>query len=173
MLQTSADGYTWTKPVDLFPPYNVPDGFTKPAWPGVVAKNLKAIMHQRVGWHVSKSGKLIAMGNYGVAVTPKDDPNDGNGIGRVVREIRKDGTFGPIYFIYYNHGFSEKNTDYPYYKRAKDKAFVKACDEILADPMYRMQWAEEADRDDKILPLKTPYKAFCGYTLPDGRKVGM
>ena len=151
----------------------MPDGFTKPAWPGVVAKNLKAIMHQRVGWHVSKGGKLIAMGNYGVAVTAKDDPNDGNGIGRVVPEIRKDGTFGPIYFIYYNHGFSEKNTDYPYYKRAKDKAFVKACDEILADPMYRMQWAEEADRDDDILPLKTPYKAFCGYTLPDGRKVGM
>lgn len=173
MLQTSTDGYTWSKPTELFPPYNVPDGFTKPAWPGVVAKNLKAIMHQRVGWHVSKSGKLIAMGNYGVAVTAKDDPNDGNGIGRVVREIRKDGTFGPIYFIYYNHGFSEKNTDYPYYKRAKDKAFVKACDEILADPMYRMQWAEEADRDDDILPLKTPYKAFCGYTLPDGRKVGM
>lgn len=173
MLQTSADGYTWTAPVELFPPYNVPDGFTKPAWPGVVAKNLKAIMHQRVGFHVSKAGKLIAMGNYGVAVTAKDDPNDGNGIGRVVREIRKDGTFGPIYFIYYNHGFSEKNTDYPYYKRAKDKAFVKACDEILADPMYRMQWAEEADRNDDILPLKTPYKAFCGYTLPDGRKVGM
>lgn len=173
MLQTSTDGYTWSKPIELFPPYNVPDGFTKPAWPGVVAKNLKAIMHQRVGFHVSKAGKLIAMGNYGVAVTAKDDPNDGNGIGRVVREIRKDGTFGPIYFIYYNHGFSEKNTDYPYYKRARDKAFVKACDEILADPMYRMQWAEEADRDDDILPLKTPYKAFCGYTLPDGRKVGM
>lgn len=173
MLQTSEDGYTWTTPVELFPPYNVPDGFTKPAWPGVVAKDLKAIMHQRVGFHVSKSGKLIAMGNYGVAVTPKDDPNDGNGIGRVVREIKADGTFGPIYFIYYNHGFNEKNTDYPYYKRAKDKAFVKACDEILADPMMRMQWAEEADRDDKILPLKTPYKAFCGYTLPDGRKVGM
>lgn len=173
MLQTSSDGYSWTEPVELFPPYNVPDGFTKPAWPGVKAKNLKAIMHQRVGFHVSKNGKLVAMGNYGVAVTPKDDPNDGNGIGRVVREIKADGTFGPIYFIYYNHGFNERNTDYPYYRKAKDKAFVKACDEILADPMMRMQWAEEADRDDNILPLKTPYKAFCGYTLPDGRKVGM
>ncbi len=173
MMQTSVDGYTWTAPVELFPEYNVPDGMTKPAWPGVVSKDLKAIMHQRVGWYVSKQGKLIATGNYSYAVTAKDDPNDGNGIGRVVREIKADGSFGPIYFIYYNHGFNEKNTDYPYYKKAKDKAFVKACDEILANPMYRMQWAEEADRGDELLPLKTPYKAFSGYTLPDGRKVGL
>lgn len=173
MLQTSEDGYTWTAPVELFPEYNVPDGMTKPAWPGVVSKDLKAIMHQRVGWYVSKQGKLIATGNYSYAVTAKDDPNDGNGIGRVVREIKADGSFGPIYFIYYNHGFNEKNTDFPYYKKAKDKAFVKACDELLANPMYRMQWAEEADRGDELLPLKTPYKAFSGYTLPDGRKVGL
>ena len=173
MMQTSVDGYTWTAPVELFPEYNVPDGMTKPAWPGVVSKDLKAIMHQRVGWYVSKQGKLIATGNYSYAVTAKDDPNDGNGIGRVVREIKADGSFGPIYFIYYNHGFNEKNTDFPYYKKAKDKTFVKACDEILANPMYRMQWAEEADRGDELLPLKTPYKAFSGYTLPDGRKVGL
>ena len=173
MMQTSVDGYTWTAPVELFPEYNVPDGMTKPAWPGVVSKDLKAIMHQRVGWYVSKQGKLIATGNYSYAVTAKDDPNDGNGIGRVVREIKADGSFGPIYFIYYNHGFNEKNTDFPYYKKAKDKAFVKACDEILANPMYRMQWAEEADRGDELLPLKTPYKAVSGYTLPDGRKVGL
>ncbi len=44
---------------------------------------------------------------------------------------------------------------------------------MVADPMFRMQWAEEADRDDDILPLKTPYKAFSGYTLPDGRKVAL
>lgn len=173
MLQTSADGYAWTEPVVLFPEYSVPDGFTKPNLPGMEAKNLKAIMHQRVGFYVSKADRLIATGNYGVALHAKDDPNDGNGIGRVVREIKADGTFGPIYFIYYNHGFSEKNTDYPYYKSAKDKGFIKACDEILTDPMFRMQWAEEADRGDALLPLKTPYKAFSGYTLPDGRKVGL
>ncbi|MCD8296013.1 MAG: six-hairpin glycosidase [Prevotella sp.] len=173
MLQTSSDGYTWSGQTVLFPEYNVPDGFTKPNLPGVEAKNLKAIMHQRVGFYVSKSNKLIAIGNYGVALTPTDDPNDGNGIGRVVREIKTDGTFGDIYFIYYNHGFSEKNTDYPNYKKSKDKEFVKACDELIADPMMRMQWAEEADRNDDILPLKTPYKAFCGYTLPDGRKVAL
>jgi hypothetical protein len=172
MLATSKDGYTWTNPVVLFPVYKVPDGYTKPNNPHV-AKNLEAVMHQRVGFYVSKSNRLIAMGYYGVSMDEKDDPNDGNGIGRVVREIRKDGSFGPIYFIRYNHGFNEKNTDYPFYKSSKDKDFVKACDEILSNPLYMMQWVEEADRDDPLIPLKKPFKAFCFYHLPNGHVVGL
>ena len=93
MLQTSADGYAWSAPEVLFPIYRIPEGFTKDG--KVFAKNLTAIMHQRVGFYVSKAGRLLAIGNYGIALTPKDDPNDGNGIGRVVREIREDGSFGP------------------------------------------------------------------------------
>lgn len=173
MLQTSEDGYAWSDPVELFPEYNVPEGFCKEGSTLPPAHNLKAVMHQRVGWYVAPNGKLIAIGYYGICQTMKDDPNDGNGIGRVVREIKKDGTFGPIYFIHYNHGFSEKNTDYPFYKKAKDKNFVKAVDALIADPMQRMQWAEESDRGDDILPFKSPLKAFSGYTLPDGRKVGL
>ena len=180
MLQTSEDGYTWSEPTVLFPEYDVPEGWTKEGRDFPPAHNLKAVMHQRVGWYVYKveSGKLkveklLATGNYGICLTIKDDPNDGNGIGRVVREVKPDGTFGPIYFVYYNHGFSEKNTDYPYYKKCKDKAFVKAVDAMLADPMQRMQWVEEADRNDPLIPLQKPYKAFSGYTLPDGRKVAL
>ena len=168
-LMTSEDGYQWTNPEVVFPPYKVPDGYTKESRPGMQAKDLIAIMHQRVGFYVSKSGRLITMGNYGVALDKKDDPNDGNGIGRVVREINKDGSFGPIYFIYYNHGFSEKNTDYPYFRKSKDHEFVKACQEILDNPLYMMQWVEEADREDPVIPLKKGYKAFNCYTLPDGR----
>ena len=173
MLQTSKDGYTWSTPVELFPEYPVPDGFTKASLPGVEAKDTKAIMHQRVGFYVAPNGRLIAIGNYGIALTPKDDPNDGNGIGRVVREVKSDGTFGPIYFVYYNHDFNSKNTLYPYYKKSKDKAFVKAVDDMMADPMQRMQWVEEADRNDPLIPLNKAYKAFSGYTLPDGRKVAL
>ncbi len=173
MLQTSEDGYTWTEPVELFPEYPVPEGWTKEGKDFPAAHDLKAVMHQRVGWYVAPNGKLIATGNYGICLTMKDDPNDGNGIGRVVREVKKDGSFGPIYFVYYNHDFNEKNTIYPYYKRSKDKAFVAAVDAMVADPMQRMQWVEEADRDEKLIPLQKPYKAFSGYTLPDGRKVGL
>ena len=59
-LQTSEDGYTWSDPEILFPIYKVPDGFTKPGRTDV-AKDLTAIMHQRVGFYVSKSDRLIAM----------------------------------------------------------------------------------------------------------------
>lgn len=173
MLQTSDDGYTWTTPVELFPEYPVPEGWTKAGKDFPAAHDLKAVMHQRVGWYVAPNGKLIATGNYGICLTMKDDPNDGNGIGRVVREVKKDGSFGPIFFVYYNHDFNEKNTIYPYYKRAKDKAFIAAVDAMLADPMQRMQWVEEADRNDRLIPLQKPYKAFSGYTLPDGRKVAL
>lgn len=171
MLQTSKDGYTWSNPEVLFPIYRVPDGFTKDGT--VVAKDIDAIMHQRVGFFVSKSDRLLAIGNYGISLFPKDDPNDGNGIGRVVREIYEDGSFGPIYFIYYNHAFNEKNTNYPYYTRSKDKGFREACEELLASPIQRMGWVEEADREDPIIPLHKEYKAFCSYTLDDGRIVSL
>lgn len=171
-LQTSTDGYTWTNPQVLFPIYKVPDGFSKSEYPGV-AKDLTAIMHQRVGFYVSKAGKLLTMANYGVALDKKDDPNDGNGIGRVVREINKDGSFGAIYFIYYNHGFNAKNTTYPHFSKSKDKTFRLACQEILDNPLYMMQWVEEADRGDKLIPLEKGYKAFCYYHLPDGKVVSL
>ncbi len=166
--QSSSNGYDWSPPQIIFPEYKVPDGYTKPEYPGK-ALNLTAIMHQRVGFYVSKSGKFLATGNYGIALDKKDDPNDGNGIGRVVREIYKDGSFGKIYFVYYNHQFNEKNTSFPYFEKSKDKEFVKACREMMANPLYRMQMVEEADREDEMLPLKKSYKAFNSYTLPDGK----
>ena len=171
LIQRSKDGYTWSNPEVLFPIYRVPDGFTKDG--KVFAKDIDAIMHQRVGFYVSKADRLIAIGNYGIALHPKDDPNDGNGIGRVVREIYEDGSMGPIYFIYYNHDFNEKNAAWPLYTRSKDKGFREACEEILANPLQRMQWVEEADRNDPLIPLNKPYKAFCSYTLDDGRIVSL
>lgn len=172
LLLTSKDGYNWTTPEVLFPPYKVPDGFTKPARKEQ-AKDLIAIMHQRVGFYISKSGRLFTMAAYGVAYDKKDSPNDGNGIGRVIREIKTDGTFGSIYFIYFNHGTQEKEAAYPYYKKSKDKGLIQACEEIRANPLYRMQWVEEADRNDPLIPLAKDYKAFSYYTLPDNRIVGL
>lgn len=171
LLITSTNGYDWSNPTVLFPTYPVPDGFTKEGY--APAKNLEAVMHQRSGFYISKEGVLLALGNYGIVLDRKDDPNDGNGIGRVVRRIHADGSFGPIHFIYYNHQFHEKNTEYPYFERSKDKAFVKACRELLANPRQRMSWVEEADRNDPIIPLNKPYKAYCDYTLPDGRIVAL
>lgn len=170
-LLTSQDGNHWSNPVTLFPPYKVPDGFKKKE-DTAVAHNIDAVMHQRMGFYVAKNKKLLALGYYGIALYAKDDPNDGNGIGRVVREIKTDGSFGPIYFIRYNHDFNEKNTNYLFYKKSNDKEFIAACDELLSQPLQMQQWVEEAGRNDSLIPLKKQLKAFSYYHLPNGRVVG-
>jgi hypothetical protein len=172
LILSSKDGYTWTKPVVAFPMYKIPDGTTKEGRPEV-AKDMYSVNHQRMGFHVSKKNRLLAFAYYGLIVGEHDDPNDGLGIGRVVREVNKDGSFGPIYFIRYNHKFNEKNTSYPFYTRSKDKGFIEACNEVLGNPLITQQWNEEADRDDPLIPLKKEYKAFSFYHLPDGRVVGL
>ena len=172
VLQTSSDGYSWSKPVVAFPPFKIPDGYQKPGYPGV-AKDLYAVMHQRMGFYVAKNNRFLMLAYYGIAMDAKDDPNDGKGIGRVVREIRKDGSFGPIYFIRPNATWNQKLSDYPMYTKSRDKGFVAACKELLSDPLMMQQWLEEADRNDPLIPLKKELKAFSYYHLPDGRVVGL
>lgn len=173
-LQSSADGYRWEFPKVLFPIYRIPDGTTKKGVEGV-AKDLDAVMHQRMGFYVSKkSSRLFALGYYGICMDKHDKPNDGKGIGRVIREIRKDGSFGDIYFVRYNQGWSSNNTSFPFYKESDDKGLVEACEEMLSNPLVTLQWVEEADKGDPIIPkLNRKAKAFSYYTLPDDRIIGM
>ena len=172
LLQTSKDGYNWSVPVVVFPPYKIPDGFVK-AGKTDTARNSYAVMHQRIGFYTAKSKRLFALAYYGIALAKGDDPNDGNGIGRVIREIKVDGSFGPIYFLRYNHSFNEKNTSYPFYKSSTDKGLVAACDEILNTPLLMMQTVEEGDRNDPLIPLQKDFKAFNYYHLPDGNVVAL
>ena len=65
LIITSKDGNNWSKPAVIFPPYKIPDGTTKEDHPGV-AKNLYAVMHQRMGFYTAKSGRLLALGFYGI-----------------------------------------------------------------------------------------------------------
>jgi len=172
LLQSSKDGYNWSTPVVIFPPYKIPDGFVK-AGKTDTARNSYAVMHQRIGFYTSKSKRLFALAYYGIALAKGDDPNDGNGIGRVIREIKVDGSFGPIYFLRYNHSFNEKNTSYPFYKSSNDKGLVTACDEILNTPLLMMQTVEEGDRNDPLIPLQKDFKAFNYYHLPNGNVVAL
>lgn len=172
LLQTSKDGYKWSKPEIIFPPYKIPDGWKKEGYPGV-AKDLYATMHQRVGFFVAKSQRFFALAYYGIAMDKKDDPNDGKGIGRVIREIKKDGTYGPIYLLRPNSSWDMKHTLYPMYTSSKDKGLVAACNEILASPLMMQQMVEEADRNDPLIPLNRPVKAFSYYHLPNGKVVGL
>lgn len=172
LLQWSANGYQWNDPVVIFPPYKIPDGTVKEGKKDT-ASNSWAVMHQRIGFFTAKNKRFFALAYYGMVLGAKDDPNDGNGIGRVIREINADGSFGPIYFLRYNHAFNAKNTSYPFYKTAKDKALVAACDELLASPLLMQQMVEEADRNDPLIPLQKDFKAFSYYHLPDGRVAGL
>lgn len=171
-LQTSKDGYNWTDPVVIFPIYKIPEGYVKKGGKDT-AHNASAVMHQRIGFYTAKSKRFFALAYYGIVLAKGDDPNDGNGIGRVIREIRADGSFGPVYFLRYNHDFSEKNTSYPFYKTSKDKGLVDACDEILATPLLMQQMVEEADRNDPLIPMKKDFKALSYYHLPNGNVVGL
>jgi MtaA/CmuA family methyltransferase len=94
-----------------------------------------AVMHQRMGFYVAPNGRLLTLGFYGYCETPQHSPNAGNGLGRVVREIRADGSFGPIHFIRYNRhaGFNESNTSYPFYTTSQDAGVLEACNALLAD----------------------------------------
>lgn len=172
LLLTSKDGYNWSNPEVVFPPYKIPDGYQKEGNPNV-AKDLYAVMHQRMGFYTASNSKLLTLGYYGIAMDLKDDPNDGKGIGRVVREIKIDGTYGPIYFIRYNKNWDQKKSGYPFYTSSKDKGFIKACDELLSKPLIMQQWVEEADRDDSLIPLKKEVKAFSFYHLPSGKVIGL
>lgn len=172
LLLTSKDGYHWSNPTVIFPPYKIPDGWKKEGYQGI-AKDLYAVMHQRMGFFVSKKKRLLTLAYYGIAMDAKDDPNDGKGIGRVVREIYADGKYGEIYFIRNNSSWDKSKSAYPFYTTSKDKGFIEACDELLATPLMMQQWVEEADRNDPLIPLKREAKAFSYYHLPDNRVVGL
>jgi hypothetical protein len=171
-LVTSKDGEDWGMPQVLFPIYRIPDGFQKEGVEGT-AKNLDATMHQRMGFFTSSDNRFFTLAYYGISMDEKDSPNDGKGIGRVIREIYKDGSLGPIYFIRYNKGWDSSNTNFPFYAKSRDRGFKKACEELLSQPLLMQQWVEEADRDDPLIPLQKQYKAFSYYHLPNNNVVGL
>ncbi len=142
MLMTSKDGITWTRPKTLFPIYDLPEIKREDA---TVPKGTKAVMHQRMGFYVAPNGILLASGFYSYCITPKHSPNAGQGLGRVVRQVKKDGTFGPVYFIRYNRhaGFNDSNTSFPFYKKSNNPGFINACEALLSDKLVTLQWWEE------------------------------
>ena len=161
LITRSKDGYEWDKPKIIFPiyfDYHKSDKY-------VDVKNL--IMHQRMAFHVSTNGKLLVFGHYG--------GNNGDGVGRVVREVFEDFTYGPIYFIRLNESW-KGNISYPYYKTSEDKGFIFACEEFVKDPIKRIQWWEEdylsSDSGKFYLPFKRQ-KAFTFYSISDKIKIGL
>ncbi|MHC4338452.1 MAG: hypothetical protein ACYSTG_10995, partial [Planctomycetota bacterium] len=190
LLETSKDGRKWSNPRVIFPKYALPEIKRGKVH---IAKGTWSVMHQRMGFYAAPNGRLLALGFYSYCAHPRTSPNAGNGLGRVVREIYKDGSFGPIYFIRYNRhaGFNESNTNYPFYKTSKDKGFLKACKALLADKLITLQWWEEDRAKDgfyvidpgnvkdafpfhaNVTTFKGAGKALCFYHRPDGAVVAL
>jgi hypothetical protein len=164
-LMSSPDAKSWSPPIKIFPAIEVEAG-------------LFTIAHQRMGFYVSQNGRLLTLSFYGLP----DKINNGLGLGRAVREIYADGTFGPIYFIRYNAKSSYAPQVlarwYPFYKTSPDPAFVKACDELLDHKLMTQQWWEEDRSQDGFYALADNQDGFTAKGLSffhrkDGKVVGL
>ncbi|MEX0332609.1 MAG: exo-alpha-sialidase [Puniceicoccaceae bacterium] len=154
---SSTDGVHWEAPRLLFPAIQLPDG-------------KQTITHQRMVFYVAPNGRLLATAFHGLY--PR--PNDGSGIGRVVREIYPDGSLGPVFFIRYNQ-HEDLDADlteaYPFYEESPDEGFVTACEALLGDRLATAQWWEEDRSEDGFYRVKG--KAFSFYRNPEGKVVGI
>lgn len=175
-LCTSPDGIAWSKPAVLFPPYPLDLSLDNGPKQELFKEGDCACMHQRMSFFIAPDGRLLALGYYGLAPEVATMPCRGYGMGRVVREIYQDGTFGPIYFILYNRlaGYRRENCIHPYFEEAPDEGFVEACRALLADKLTVLQWWEEnRDADPELFSIVGAGEAFNWYPLSDGHIVGL
>ncbi len=192
MLVISKDGRIWSDPIVVFPEYELPEIKKDDIY---IPAGIKSVMHQRMGFYVAPNGRLLTLAFYSYCATPRHSPNKGHGLGRVVREIYKDGSFGRIYFVRYNRhvGWNEGNTDFPFYKESNDSGFIRACEDLLEDKLMTLQWWEEDRGEDGFFAIDPSQikdedpialqsgvttsagagKAFCFFHRPDDKVVGL
>jgi hypothetical protein len=165
LVVTSKDGRHWGKPEVVFPPYQAPKGVAIPeGYHGYM-------MHQRMGFYVAPNNRLLVLAFYGHT----ENPFGKGGIGRVVREAYKDGTYGPIYFIRYSShtSWNETNTSYPFYKKSPDTAFVAACEALLRDRLMTFQWYDEDNGVDGFYNHNQSGQALSYFHRKDGKVVAL
>jgi len=201
-FQSSADGRNWLQPTIAFPVVELPPITPPPEFFGgsvlpPLPRGTESVMHQRMGFYTAPNGRLLTSGFYSYCLNVRSSPNRGHGLGRVVREVHADGSFGPIYFIRYNRsaGWDESNTPFPFFEKSPDKDFVDACHALLADKLVTLQWWEEDRATDGFFNLNMPTaeetaanrfgpvseenphyiqpKALSWYTRADGAIVGL
>jgi len=165
LMVTSKDGRNWSKPTIVFPPYQPPAGTPMPeGYKGYM-------MHQRMGFYVAPNGRLLVLAFYGHA----ENPFGLGGIGRVVREAYKDGTYGPIYFIRYSShtSWNESNTGFPFYTQSTDQGFLDACNALLKDKLKTLQWWDEDKGLDGFYSVKKAGSALSYFHRKDGNVVAL
>lgn len=175
LMAHSQDGRHWSKPEVIFPSIQVPTAqYTGPG-KELLGDMAPAICHQRMAFYVTKTGRLLVSAFYGISPHIHIAPNNGYGVGRVVREVYPDLTLSGIYFLRYNApgGYTRENTDvFPYFEECGEEGFADACREYLDNRLVVQQWWEE-QRYDKELFTVPGGQALSYYTLPDGDVMGV
>lgn len=177
LLALSKDGWHWDKPQVVFPQYWLTAEHYQGPKKELLPKEGKfcAVMHQRCGFYQTKDGRMLITGFYGISPEPHVAPNNGWGVGRVVREIYEDFSFSPVYFLHYNQvsGYNRSTADkFPFYEESPERGFVDACRELLADRVMVQQWWEEQRRDTALF-TQHGGQALCTYTDKEGKIVGV
>lgn len=177
-LCTSKDGLSWSSPRVLFEPYPLDLSLDNGPHADLFNEGeAYACMHQRMNFFIAPDGRLIAVGFYGISPEVFTMPCQGYGIGRVVREIYADGTFGPVYMALPSTrcGYNQDTCRFPSYRQSPDSGFVQAVDALLQDKLTTLQWWEE-NRDwpgEDFFAIRGAGEAFNYYELPDKRLVGL
>lgn len=182
ILAASKDGRQWRDFKTVFPVYRI-GACTVTDYKGntnTFTGDTYAFIHQRMGFYCTKGDHMLLLGFYGWSPEPWMTNWDNYGIGRVVRELYRDGTMGPIYFIRpcWQGGWGKEQLLYPLYTEAQDKEFVECCEELLADSLAVQQWAEENGDADGLIRIKhgpdgSTNQAFCWYHIDEQVIIGM
>jgi len=165
LISSSADGKTWSKPVEMFP------------------QGVSTAL--RMYFFRAPNGRMLV-----IAGLRENDTNLSVQVkgGVVVRELRANHSLGDV-FTLRPHGKAGTNQP-PLFTTSSDKDFVGACQQLLADhlflqqqdygvlldPAQRMKWNDPANWDgDKELKedAKGFGKAMCFFTRQDGALVGV
>ncbi len=173
LLCSSEDGLNWSEPREVFPALALLQGVYDGPGSELLKPGDTAIMHQRMGFYISKAGRMYVLGFYGISPKPQISPNNGYGIARVIRRVHTDGSFSPIYAIRYNvrGGFTPEAISFPFYEEAGED-FRLDCQELLENRLVIRQWWEE-QRFDQELFHKDSREAFCWYHASDGQVIGL
>ena len=170
METESEDGCEWSFPRVLFPEIPVPAGVYQGPGAERLPANAKTVAHHRMGFYRAPNDVLVASTFYGVSPDPHIAPNNGWGMGRVVRRIIDDGGLGEIYVLRVNRPAGWEACHFPWrlYTACEDPTFVDACEALLKDWLATAAWWEEERLDENFFPLKgIKAPSFC--PLPDGK----
>lgn len=175
-LCRSKDGIHWEAPVEIFGSCEIcAKPYRGPGKEMIKGEKVGLVAHHRMGFFTSSSNRLLVTTFYGICPNAHINPNNGYGVGRVVREIYADGSLSDVYFLRYNSagGYDREHADlFSPYEESKDIGFVEACRELLHDKVVTQQWWEEEQLDREFFTC-TGGKALSYYTLPDGRIMGV